>query len=35
MLLNMDIRKIKSRKDKHEYDEESEDVLEIIVVAIP
>ena len=34
-LLNMYIRKRKWRKDKDEYDEESEDVLEIIVVSIP
>ena len=33
-LLNMDIRKRKWRKDKDEYDEESEDVLEIIVASI-
>ena len=34
-LLNMDIRKIKWRKDRDAYDEESEDVLETIVVSVP
>ena len=33
-LLKTDIRKIKWRKDKDEYDEESEHFLEIIVVSI-
>ena len=34
-LLNMDIRKRKWRKYKDEYDKESEDDLDIIVVSIP